>query len=359
MRRFLLPGLALLLAALAAVPAETRASHLRLVGRQGRVGGGEIVDLPVSFSVRNVNGSNVPCSPDGKTYTARGHLVAPRRVLAARDRAITVYHHGSGDGDSFHFRAIHGYDWITEMARLGHASLAFDQVSYGTSDLLDGNQICLGSGADITHQIIGKLRTGDYAAAGRAGPRFSRVALGGQSGGGLAVEIEAYSFHDIDALIVLDWGNEGFIPQAAGPLAQFGVRCAQGGEPKRPGAPGGYAYVFKHTTDVIFYNAEPAVQRAFAVAYERDPCGIVGSAVEAVALTNHVLLPTVTVPVLVAFGDHDIFPPGTPEAQRVAFAGTDDLTITTIARSGHTLMLQRTAPAVRALVSNWLLRRGF
>ncbi|HYF27789.1 MAG TPA: hypothetical protein VD931_18750, partial [Baekduia sp.] len=60
-----------------------------------RVGVGEVVDVPVAFGVVNVNRSRVPClpGPDGRPYTVRGTLVAPRSVLRER-RAVTLYAHG-------------------------------------------------------------------------------------------------------------------------------------------------------------------------------------------------------------------------------------------------------------------------
>lgn len=55
--------------------------------------------MPVSFTVRNVNRSRLPCATDGARYTIRGHLVGPRSaVSAARGRATTRHLHGLAFG---------------------------------------------------------------------------------------------------------------------------------------------------------------------------------------------------------------------------------------------------------------------
>jgi hypothetical protein len=122
-----------------------------------------VVDLPVSFKVENVNRSKVPCLSYGREYTVRGHLVAPGSTLtSAAPRAVTIYLHGTTVGEpTWRFKAVAGYDYAYEQARAGHASVTIDQLGYGASDIPNGNQICTGSQADIVHQIVGKLRSGD------------------------------------------------------------------------------------------------------------------------------------------------------------------------------------------------------
>ena len=51
-----------------------------------------VVDLPVSFAVKNTNTSLVPCPSDGKDYTVRGHIVAPAAALDS-PKAATLYLH--------------------------------------------------------------------------------------------------------------------------------------------------------------------------------------------------------------------------------------------------------------------------
>ena len=66
-------------------------------------------------------------------------------------------------GESFwSFAAAPRYDYAAALARAGHASVVIDRLGYGASGHPDGNQTCLGAQADIAHQIVGKLRSGDY-----------------------------------------------------------------------------------------------------------------------------------------------------------------------------------------------------
>src|SRR4051794_27350805 len=146
------------------------------------------VELPVSFRVTNANTTSVPCPlpNDGGSYTVRGHVTVPRGALAAKGpRAITVYLTGFDTGEwNWRFRAVRGYDWPARMARRGQASLTLDMLGYGASGRPQGNAVCIGSQAAVTHQIIASLRKGDYRLGGRrAAVRFRRVVLAGHDVG--------------------------------------------------------------------------------------------------------------------------------------------------------------------------------
>lgn len=327
-----------------------------------RVGGGGIVDIPVSFQVENVNRSKVPCQSDGRTYTIRGRLVAPASVVASGVKpAVTVYLQGSGSGSFWHFQRAPGHDYAADMARLGHASLAIDALGYGDSDIPNGNDVCVGSWADTIHQVIGKLRGGQYDAAPHRAPSFARVAVGGHSLGGLVAEVFAYSFPaDADALILAEWADQGIPPDSPvlPAVARFGERCATGGEPKRDGAAGGYAFIFNsEELRGFFYNADPDVVGAFIPAYERDICGLAASG-HAVAI-NQALVSTITAPTLLIYGDHGALAPGSGDLQRERLTASRDVSVVTIAEAGHQLTLQRSAPEFRAEMSAWLKARGF
>ena len=72
------------------------------------------------------------------------------------------------------------------------------------------------------------------------------------------------------------------------------------------------------------------------------------------------LLSRVRVPVFLFYGRNDrLWPAGTGERQLGFFTGSDDVTLFELPDTGHMTMLGRTAPAVRAGVSDWLRRRGF
>lgn len=332
-----------------------------------------VVELPISFEIVNQNRSVTAhlCQGDGKTYTVRGSLVGPAGVEAGRIGSVTLYHPGGGDASAWHFTAVPGVDHITEMARLGHASVFIHPLGYGLSDRVDGTAVCSGTFADHAHQVIEHLRAGSYLAGGDPGPAFGRVALAGLSSGAWIAELEAVSFHDADALIVAGWTDYPWMvtmaedppgPFAYTAIAGFTQRCATEPESKEEGGPGGWAFVFttRNEFEILMPNIEPAVLDAYFEAYERDACGL-GHDAGAAWAANITLSPTVTMPVLLAYGDRDPFASvAAVELQRARYAlGSDDVAVQIVPEAGHVIMLERPAPVFRAGLSAWLRTHGF
>ena len=336
-------------------PADLR---IRLRGHRPaylRVGVGEIADAHVHFTVDNVNRSAVPCPADGKRYTVSGHIVGP----AARIRdgaATTLYLHGAAVPEPTWRMPVTGYDWGAEQARRGHVSVTIDRLGYGSSSTPPGLLVCHGGQADIAHQVVTQLRAGTYRSP--AAVRFARVALAGHSAGQVVAEIAAYSFGDIDALVVGGWGDPAPPPDDLAVLLPTIASCAGGGEPKRPAGPAFYAFTFKdRVPELLFHNADDRVIAAYIARHERDPCDVsLGSA----PIFSALLLPRVQVPVFLFYGLNDrLWPAGTGARQRRLFTGTDDLTLFELPDAGHMMMLGRTAPAFQARASEWLSKRGF
>jgi pimeloyl-ACP methyl ester carboxylesterase len=328
----------------------------------------EIVEIPVTFAVQNVNRSRVPCTADGLSYEVNGHIVASQALLETDAPTATLWLHGGTAGEwMWHFTAVPGYDFATEMAHLGHASVVIDRLGFDKSGHPDGTQLCNGAQADVAHQIIGQLRSGEYSmAAGVAAPRFSRVALGGQSGGAFMTQIEAYSFHDADGIVVVGWADQpiSFVPRAGLEVALNALPvCARGGEPVEDdgsGAPG-YVYAWPSRDAEIedtMFDADPAVIAAMGPLINRDPCGYFTSVAAMFALDN-VYVPTIDVPVLLVVGDHDLITPTEADLQRLRFSNSPEVSLAVIPHTGHTGMLERSAPVFRAAISNWLVAHGF
>jgi pimeloyl-ACP methyl ester carboxylesterase len=316
------------------------------------------VDLPVSFRVQNVNRTPDPCQSDGLSYTLHGHVTAPRGLLGAdRLPPVTLYLHGSTLGEpSWRFDAAPGYDYAWEEARLGHASVTIDQLGYGASDAPAGFGICGGSMADMAHQVVGQLRAGTYSAPGGVAPRFGRVALLGFSYGAHVAETEAYSFADVDALGLESWSDHVDANFAAA-VTPGTEECAT--DRKRPGGAPEYRYHFLYPDEhVLLADAEPAVVAGLFRLHERDPCGIHNSTLQ--IARNAQFVSAVTVPVLLVYGTRDaLFTAAEAEQQRRDFTGTRDLTLDFVGGAGHFIALEREAAGFRALVSDWLRRRGF
>jgi len=324
-----------------------------------------VFDQAASFTVINKNDSKFPCSSDGHTYHLAGRLIAPSPPQSPTARGVTLYVHGSGGSAPWHLQGVADYaDYATQMALAGHTSMIVDLLGYGASGLPDGNQTCFGSDADVLSQVIADLRSGSYTVGGRPGPTFAHIALAGHSAGGLRVQVEAYSFGGVDALLIMgiadQISNAGIAVTV--PYARATEQCLSGGQSKydtKP-SPGGYAYVFHlpQESDTVFFNAEDTVINALAPRYERDPCGDINSSGEA-WVNDEAYVPTITVPVLVVCGDHDVESPQDCFDQLTRYMGSRDKSLAIIPDSGHMVQLQRTAPTFRQVVSNWLTARGF
>ena len=361
MRRRLLA--AVLLASLATPPAVSAAAGPRAASHRG------VTQYEVAFTVDNSNTSDGACPSDGATYEVHGILAGPTSAFASgRPLPVSVYLHGFSFGGLFlwSFDAVPGYDLPVEMAELGHVSLAIDRLGYDRSGHPHGHLTCLGSSADVVHQIIQALRRGEYRVAGAVEPpEFSRVALVGHDTGGAVAEIEAYSYDDIDGLVVWGWADQGFtswtLDQMPGRLAL----CARGGEEAESEAPGGGYFHWppseQEVRDGVGERMDPAVLDAAVNMRNRNPCGDLTSAA---LLANHhentPVLGQIEVPVLLMYSDHDlIFTREGAEQQRAHFTGSDDLTFEMLDDAGHFPMLELRAAEHRALLSDWLHARGF
>jgi hypothetical protein len=328
-----------------------------------------VVDLPVAFAVNNTNSSRSPCPSDGAHYTVRGHLTGPRSaILGPAPRAVTLYYQGMDSGEwNFRFRVVPGYDWAAELARLGHASVTIDQVGYGASGHPHGYDTCIGAQADIAHQIVGQLRAGTYSLDGARPVSFSKVVFAAHDVGGVAAEVEAYTYKDIDGLMLMTWQDQGYTPYILSTFAAASARCAAGGEPAYEGGPRGYIY-FPPVEDykLIMANSEPTVREGAVASRLRNPCGLLPSLPPAITLNSasgraHVGgLSEVEVPVILSLGERDpVFTHEGFREQAGHFTGSRDVTSFLIDGSGHFTMLDRTAPRLRALTAEWLTSRRF
>lgn len=329
-----------------------------------------IVDVPVSFSIVNQDGSRNPCPTDGRRYVVRGHIAGPRAAMAGRrSRAATLYLAGWDGGEwNWRFRAVRGYDYAARMARLGFLSVTIDQLGYGASDHPEGKDNCVGGQADVVHQIVGHLRKGTYSVDGRKrAVRFSKVVLAGHDLGGLVAELEASSFKDVDGLMVFTYQNQGATPYVLGIAANASARCTAGGEPAYPGGPAGYVY-YPQLSDWprLMPNSTAAVIAGAIASRQRNACGLLPSLGESMAW-NYAGgqagvggLSEIRVPVLLALGASD--PVWTHDGffqEAGWFTGSNDVSAVLLPRTGHFEMLDRRAARFRAMVGEWLHVRNF
>lgn len=325
--------------------------------------GQSVTELPVSFQVVNSNTSQDPCLSDGRPYTIKGHITAPASALSGSPTPpITMYLYGYEGGEwNWDLKRVPGYDHAAEMAKLGNVSLTLDELGYGASGHpRDGNLTCQGALADVAHQIIGELRSGAYSLAGGPGIRFSTVVLAGHDVGGQVAEIEAYSYHDIDGLILATWSDQGFTPWI---LERSTVAandwCTTSPLETPSGGPTSYVHFVsdQEFRTLLFHRADGRVIDATAALRNANPCGIMRSVPIAVEL-DPAQTGSVTVPLLDVYGaDDTLIWSHAGEAQQQDNFGSEDKTTVFIPDAGHFPMFELTAPQFRAAISSWLNSR--
>lgn len=325
------------------------------------------VSQAVTFSVQNLNRSKVACATDGAAYQLRGHVVGPRSALSSAKKrkrpAATLYLHGLGFGEWFWtFSAVRGYDYATAQARRGHVSVVIDRLGYDASGRPQGKASCIGGQADMAHQVVQQLRKGTYAVAGGKPRRFRRIALAGHSAGGEISNVEAYSFRDVDALVVMSFSFSN-LPRAQLALGPTRDLCLKGGEPAEPGAPSGYAYYGQPPandfTSIMFANVAPPVAAAATGLRNRDPCGDTDTITRSLSQQSQ-YVPKIKVPVLVVCGTRDaLYSQLGCSFQEERYTGARSSTLQLVKGAGHGLTLERSASGFRKRVSRWLLRHGF
>jgi pimeloyl-ACP methyl ester carboxylesterase len=327
-----------------------------------------VVELPVEFTVRNSNTSEAPCASDDGDYKVQGVLVGPTSAFASgRPMTVSLYLHGFSYGGMFlwSFKPVPGYDWPVEMAKLGHVSLAIDRLGYDASGHPQGHLNCLGSSADVAHQLVQSLRSGAYRVDGGEPVSADKVVLVGHDTGGIVAEIEAYSYDDIDGLVVWGWAEQGFSPWVLEQVPERLAFCAGGGEEAESETPGGgyfhYPPTEEEVREAISGRMDPEVLETSIKMRNRNPCG---DLVSAVYLSNHhengMKLAEIEVPVLLVYSDDDlIITQEGAEQQPAHFAGTDDLEFVVLDDAGHFPMLETRAADRRQVIAGWLDSRGF
>ena len=317
----------------------------------------DIVEVPVSFGVVNTNTSKVPCASDGKPYTVNGTIVAPKEALESAD-AATLYLHAVTWGDYYwRFKDVPDYDYAHQMAERGHVSVAIDRLGYGDSGMPGGNDTCFGSEADVAHQIVDQLRSGQYSTNGAESSAFDKVFLGGSSVGGLTANITAYSFKNVDGVFNQAWGDATATPYTATETADVVSRCLAGGD---QGAPPNYAAFAKNSRETFYFaSAEQAVRDAVPDV-QPDPCGQILSLPAGIA-ADTAFLGEIDVPVLVQFGSADpVFGPHPLAIEQMAarYLGSPQVTKSVIPDASHYPLVEREHMKVVEDVDAWLDENG-
>ena len=329
-----------------------------------------VLDIPVTFTVRNTNPTQTPCATDRKTYEIKGHIVGPDPLVRSSEPVpMTLYTHGIGWGEFYwHMTTKPAYDYAGQMGHLGHVSVVYDQLGYGASGRPSGLLNCYGGEASIAHQIADALRSGNYTATGSPVIRASKVALASNQAAALVSQPAASTYRDFDALIVTSFSDfpAAFKPAFLTLSAPVFALCTAGGQ-RSDGDHGPYFYSpFPFTDDAFkranFADADPDVVDEALRLRQRASCGEPFSAVTTVSIDNlQRALRTITVPVLLVNGLQDAFfmQPFGGVTQANLYKGSGDVTTRFVAGAGQALTLERSAPDFRQIMHTWLAQRGF
>lgn len=340
----------LCLLGLAAVPLAATPAAASAEGE-----GDAVVDVPVSFTVTNVNRSKAACPADGRTYTVRGHLTGPASELTDADRPSgALYLHGLELGEWFWRMPVIGDGYARSMAARGHVSVTIDRLGYNSSGQPSGLKSCVGSQADVAHQIVQQLRSGAYD--GEVHPGFDKVALIGHSLGGSIAQAEAYSFGDVDAVGVLSYADVAMTPSVLATALTWTPQCLLGGATSEAGSPG-YAHLTRNTADFqknFLAHTPAAAVPAATAAWDLNPCGDLLSAVPAAAM-NLLGITKIDVPVLELVGDRDlVFDDARVRLEAQLFLGSPSVTLRVVPGATHGLTLEPTATEVIDEIDRWL-----
>ncbi len=319
-----------------------------------------VASVPVSFSVTNQNTSALPCPTDGKEYTVVGHITGPKSLLKRNSiSAAALYLHGDGvDERLWHYTKTPGHDYVGDMAEAGFVSISITRLGYQGSGKPNGNDMCFGSEADVAHQIIGHLRNGSYATTGSGlgksgkAPKVKSLVLAGHSASGFVAMAEAYSYDDIDGLVVVGSG-EFVTPHVPATVFDQQSRC--------PVSHDGYSFLTlsqnQAKRDFFTEGADEAVVDDFTATRPKDACGPLMFAPSSFVV-DAAMLRAIEVPVLCIAGDKDAFFPY-PEEQAKLFVGSPDVKAVILPNTGHAVTLEKSAPDFRAAMVTWLAEHRF
>lgn len=318
-------------------------------------GAAGVTSREVSFQVRNTNTTALACTSDGATYTVRGHITGPRSKKRAKP-GVALYLHGLGLGEwLWNFKPVKSYGHAREMARRGYTSVTVDRLGYGASDKPLGTGSCIGSQADVAHQIVQALHSGSYAAGAGKARKYRRVVLVGHSAAGQISIVEAYTYRDVQALVIVGFSFSN-LPRGNETFGYQRIDCQAGGSPVAPGGPGGYAFFGRTPQEfrsTMFHSAPKAVQDAAVPLQNRDPCGDNLSLIAAIQRQT-ANVGKVRVPVLVVCGTNDVlYAPFGCEAQAERFSKGRTVIL---GNTGHGVPLERTGKTFRKRLGRFLDR---
>ncbi|HLE48196.1 MAG TPA: alpha/beta fold hydrolase [Candidatus Thermoplasmatota archaeon] len=330
-----------------------------------------IQQTPLCFRVQNPSPS-LP-SPS-TTYHLRGTLFhkGPARADAI---AFVLLHGGGWEARSFMLNSEHPLPLT--LADAGYAVITYDRLGQGdsrpaTSGPAQGWAFL--DHLDMLHQLIGHLRQGTAtvmendgcAASHERTPPFDRIVLSGLSLGGALVGHYAGAYGDVDAVIPMDWSNQGSNPALTAFIARSLTTIDQDGYAIFP-TPG------EDCRSLIFHEpgADPTlVNGTCGSPFRRTAASELTSLVE-VTLQANAQVPNVPakVAVLLTWADESfVFKPANdqlPDSRRAEYdywkancPCAEKVETWTQEKAGHAMHMHKTAPTWTTRVLEFLDTNG-
>ncbi|GAA1025498.1 MULTISPECIES: alpha/beta hydrolase [Amycolatopsis] len=224
----------LALAGAAAVASAADSWPLTPKAVPGLPGAPAAADLPGVSSASGAQCRNYffPVTEPGSSAVLKefGQLCTSDPALLGKQPVQILIHGGTYDHTYYDWPyQPDRYNYVRYMTQRGFTTLNLDRIGYGHSDHPLGASMNFDVAANTTHQIVQYLRQGGL------GTQFGTVTLNGYSMGGLTSQVEAGTFHDVDALMVHAVGHGLLTPASTARLGSFAYPALL--DPKFSGRP--------------------------------------------------------------------------------------------------------------------------
>lgn len=310
---------------------------------------------PASGCVRHDLPVTLTGSPTSTRYRLAGWLCLPRRHTSTVQLLVPgltyTHRYWTGPGN--------GADYVTTALAAGDAVYLIDRIGTGASDRPPADQVTTTTEAAVTHQAVHALRDGMIG-------RFPHVVGIGHSFGSVIWMAEAANNHDVDALVLTGLLHD-INPEALSLFTHDLHPAAD--EPKfgRLALPAGYLTTRPGSRAGYFLDPSTAVSGA-AVWDEKTKTTATTGELTFTPDDELRYSRAITAPVLLVVGAADALfcGPGQPcqqpadicQRERYAYATEVNLSAATVADTGHSINLHRSAPRAFNLIQRWLDRGG-
>jgi pimeloyl-ACP methyl ester carboxylesterase len=248
------------------------------------------------------------------------------------------------------------YSYLRRAAQAGYTTLLFDRLGTGDSSKPPALLLDVPTHAWVVHQLVTKLHAGQIG-----GTAFPKIVLIGHSLGAATAEVEASTYHDVNAVVASDWLHLPLglsIPDVLATMAPVHLTT-----PRFANRPLGYLTTLPGARARNFYQAGDADPQVISIDEATKDTGTENEVIT-VALTLPATTQGITVPVLLATGENDTLfcGPATPCAdaktlkvrEGLFFSHPACLTTYVLPAAGHDINLHRNAPDWFSAATNWI-----